>query len=536
VAINPDNNYFYIVNDLKDKIRNARINASRVVNTHLLKLYWEIGHTILTEERSAGWGAKVVDKLAKDLRLEFSDMQGLSARNLRYMKNFASTYPDFQMLQGKSAKNQTTENEDSKILQDDLAKLSWYHHITLMEKVKDKPIREFYIRKTIENGWTRDSLVHQIESGLHKRQGALTHNFAKTIPPDESELTQQLFKDPYKFEFLGLGEEAKEKDLEQALINQIEKVLMELGEGFALYGRQHKLNAGDKEYFVDLVFYHTKLRRYVIIELKIGEFLPEYVGKMNLYLGLADDSLKGKYDEPTIGLILCKTKDKIVAEYALRDTSKPIGIAEYKISEMLPENIQGELPSIAEIEQKLDEGFEQSQKHVDVRLKTIKDRLRNIKSDELRFAANYPAMQTLFDKGLKPLYQQIIQKLFAELHEQFLTQSLSWTCDRKIVHGIEDVEAFWMQEENLRGLTKLDFDYTLHGLRKGGANHYNVSSNLRLIIDEYWYGFALDRGNQPFLKKLYHQPMIQQDIQMIEDLLLDNLLDKIEVIINDLEK
>jgi len=387
---NPDK-YFHVVNNLKEKIRQARVKASNAVNTQLLQLYWEIGTTILNEEKSAGWGAKIVDKLAKDLRLEFVDMKGLSARNLRYMRDFASAYPHFSILQGDLAKSQAVENEKNTILQADLAKLSWYHHITLLDKVKDKVIREFYIRKTIENGWTRDNLVHQIESGLHKRQGALTHNFERTIQSYDSELTKQLFKDPYKFEFLNLGEEAKERDLEQALIRQIEKVLLELGEGFALYGRQYKLNAGDKEYFIDLLFYHTKLRRYVVIELKIGEFMPEYVGKMNLYLGLADDKLKGKYDEPTIGLILCKTKNKIVAEYALRDTSKPIGIAEYKIAEMLPDDIKGELPSIEEIEAKLDQKIEIDTRQKEERKKDEirKDRtLRFIKAklDALKFS------------------------------------------------------------------------------------------------------------------------------------------------------
>jgi predicted nuclease of restriction endonuclease-like (RecB) superfamily len=374
----PNNNYLDVFNDLKERIRRARLKASNAVNTQLLQLYWEIGQTILNEEKLAGWGAKIVDKLAKDLKLEFSDMKGLSARNLRYMRDFANTYPSFPMLQAGLAEFQSVDNKEGAILQVSLAKLSWYHHITLLDKVKESDIRIFYIRMAIENGWSRDIMVNQIERGLHKRQGALTHNFTATIPEYESELAQQLFKDPYKFEFLGLGEEAKEKDLEQALINQIEKVLLELGEGFALYGRQYKLTAGGKEYFIDLLFYHTKLRRYVVIELKIGEFLPEYVGKMNLYLGLTDDKLKDKYDEATIGLILCKTKNKIVAEYALRDTSKPIGIAEYRIAELLPEDIKGELPSIEEIEAKLDQKIELNIKQEEEKVKED-DKLRFIK-------------------------------------------------------------------------------------------------------------------------------------------------------------
>lgn len=533
---NPDK-YFHVVNDLKEKIRQARIKASNAVNTQLLQLYWEIGTTILNEEKSAGWGAKIVDKLAKDLRIEFSDMKGLSARNLRYMRDFASAYPHFSILQGDLAKSQTSENEQNTFLQVDLAKLSWYHHITLLDKIKDKEIREFYIRKAIENGWTRDNLVHQIESGLHKRQGALTHNFERTIQSYDSELTKQLFKDPYKFEFIGLGEEAKERDLEKALMHQIEKVLLELGEGFALYGRQYKLNAGDKEYFIDLLFYHTKLRRYVVIELKIGEFMPEYVGKMNLYLGLADDTLKGQYDEPTIGLILCKTKDKIVAEYALRDTSKPIGIAEYKITEILPEDIKGELPSIEEIEQKLDEEIEQYQSPIDERLKIVKEKLKTIKAEELQLPFGTEIVKDLFKHSLKELYEKSIDRLKKDFQNEFMTHEATWTFRSSLIGSLNELEKAWMADGNLDDLKDVQFKYRLSGFKKAATEDFWDEVTLRLEFSKYWYGFTLYgiHNNQPFLKKLYHEQLTKSDIEAVLYWMVTLVLDRIEEIIKKIE-
>ncbi len=419
-------------------------------------------------------------------------------------------------------------------MQAPLAQISWYHHITLLDKVKETDHRLFYIQKTVEHGWSRNVMVLQIESELHKRQGALTNNFKQTIPDFNSDLTQQLFKDPYNFDFLSLGKEAKERDLENGLIENIIKVLLELGDGFAFKGKQYLLKAGEKEYFLDLLFYHTGLRRHIVIELKIGEFLPEYVGKMNLYLGLADDKLKGQYDEPSIGLILCKTKDKIVAEYALRDTSKPIGIAEYKINQLLPEDIKGELPSIEELEQELDKEIEQNLNPVDARLKAVKERIKSLQSDEIKTPATYELLQNIFEKGVKPLFQQIIQKMMDEFNEAFFSQTASWTCGNRIVHSIAEVEEFWKKEESLRGNDKLSFSYGLHGFRKGGTENLGAHIDLSVRLDTYSYGIYLDHKNESFIKKLYDKPLTQEDIQKILDALIIKVLERMEWIVEHL--
>lgn len=258
---------------------------------------------------------------------------------------------------------------------------------------------------------------------------------------------------------------------------------------------------------------------------------------MNLYLGLADDELKGEYDEPTIGLILCKIKNKIVAEYALRDTNKPIGITEYRIAEMLPENIKGELPSIQEIEKKLDEELKEAQRPVDARLKTVKDKIKKLGVEELQTPATYEILQSLFTTGLAPLYEQIIQKISEEFNGEFLSHSFNWICGRKEVKSIEEVQAFWDKEENLKKNQKIDFGYTLFGFKKAGIEESNVSLGLAFEMSTYWYGFTCINYNKqrPFLKKMYHQSLTKEDIQVVEDVLVSQLLDRMDVIIKNIE-
>lgn len=353
------------------------MRATIAVNIELLNVYWEIGHSILMQQQSESWGSKVIDRLARDLRQEFPAMKGMSVRNFKYMRAFAAAYPDFLIVQQSVAQLENTDNEHNKIVQRNIAQLPWGHNCTLLDKLKLFEERAFYAQKAIENGWTRDMLIIQIESRLFHRQGAITNNFQRTLPAYDSELALQLFKDPYHLDFVMLSEKAKEKDLEEALLNHITKLLLELGNGFAFIGTQKRISAGDKNFLIDLLFYHTKLRRYIIIDLKIGQFEAEFVSKMNLYLSLVDDSLKSVYDEASIGLILCKTKNRIVAEYTLRDTNKPIGIAEYKIGAMLPEDIKRELPSIEEIERKLDKSLLEPQNPINSGLIAMKEKARN---------------------------------------------------------------------------------------------------------------------------------------------------------------
>jgi predicted nuclease of restriction endonuclease-like (RecB) superfamily len=539
--LKPD--YINTLNELKEKIRQARIRASVSVNTEMLKLYWEIGHTILTQQQQEGWGAKVIDKLAADLKIEFPDFKGLSVRNLKYMRRFAEAYPEFMQpavskLQSDQAQAvpivqaplaQLQEIGQAAIAQTMLAQLSWYHHITLLDKIKDPSTRLFYIQETVRGGWSRDVMVHQIESDLHQRQGKITSNFKNTIAPEQSELVQQLFKDPYKFEFIYLGKEAKERDLEDALTGQLTKFLLELGQHFAFMGRQYKLALGDKEYFFDLLFYHTRLKRYIVIDLKIDEFKPEYKGKMEFYLNLADDYLRNMGDEASIGLILCKTKDGLVAEYALRDSSKPIGIAEYTLANKLPNDIRGELPTVEELEAQMEREYEELKTPAQKRFESLKEKLAELKKEEIKQIATIPILYEIFDKSLMPLFQSLLKRM-EDFRDLFVSRSYYWQGKNKSITDIHELATDWEDEEFLKSRTEFYFSYRLHGLKKAGTESFDTGIQLNYRVDTYWYGFILVNYNnqQPFVKKLYHEQLSDEDIGLIIEAVYNSIVENIE--------
>jgi predicted nuclease of restriction endonuclease-like (RecB) superfamily len=327
--------YEDFLQDLKKRIRHAQVRAAISVNKELVLLYWQIGREILARQQQHGWGAKVIERLSKDLRDAFPDIKGFSPRNLKYMRAFAETYLDEQFVQQLAAQ------------------MPWFHNCVILDKVKEKIEREWYIRQTIQHGWSRNILVHQIESGLFHRQGKALTNFDRTLPEPQSELAQQLMKDPYNFDFLTLEEKARERDLEKALVNHIRDFLLELRVGFAFIGNQYHLEIGEQDFYLDLLFYHIRLRCFVVIDLKMADFKPEDSGKMNFYLSAVDDLLKQPDDQPSVGMILCKSKNKMLVEYALRDLNKPIGVSSYQLTQALPEQLQGNLPTIKQLEAQL---------------------------------------------------------------------------------------------------------------------------------------------------------------------------------------
>ena len=322
---------------LKERIASAQTRASLAVNRELVLLYWQLGREILDRQQRHGWGAKVVDRLARDLRHAFPDQKGFSPRNLKYMRAFAETWPDELFVQQLAAQ------------------IPWFHNCVLLEKLGDQQQRIWYARQTIEQGWSRSILIHQIDSGLYERQGRALTNFERTLPPARSDLARQLLKDPYNFDFLGLGIDAQERDLEKGLLLHVRDFLLELGVGFAFVGSQYHLSIADQDYYLDMLFYHLKLRCFVVIDLKIGEFKPEDAGKMNFYLSALDDILRHPNDQPSIGLILCKSKNQVIVEYTLRDMRKPIGVSEYQLTQALPDYLQTSLPTIEELEEALKE-------------------------------------------------------------------------------------------------------------------------------------------------------------------------------------
>jgi predicted nuclease of restriction endonuclease-like (RecB) superfamily len=320
---------------IKTRVQSARQRAALAANAELVRLYWQIGRDILERQAQQGWGSKVIERLARDLRVAFPEMKGFSTRNLMYMRAFAEGWPD------------------AEIVQQSAAQLPWFHLCTLLDKLKEPALRLYYAEQARAEGWSRVTLELNIRNRLHERQGQAVTNFQVRLPQPHSELAHETLKDPYLFDFLGLGDEAQEREIENALVRHITKFLLELGSGFAFMGRQFRIEVSGKEFFIDLLFYHTRLKCYVVVELKATEFKPEHAGQLNFYLTAVDRQVKAPEDKPTIGLLLCKTQDRLVAEYALSGIEKPIGVAEYQLVRALPEPLVTSLPTVEQLESEL---------------------------------------------------------------------------------------------------------------------------------------------------------------------------------------
>lgn len=371
--------YTELLAGIKMRIRQGQYRVSATANAELLKTYWDIGRMIHERQLQEGWGANIIEKIADDLRNEISEIKGFSARNLKQMIQFFREYPTMlPIVQPPVAQLENaavSDNDDDETIElnieldgriimnnntiqfvddfdvpESFYKVNWSQHIILIQKVKELKTRYWYMQKSVEGGWTKDALVDMIKSNLHERQGALVNNFASTMTSEQHSLANEIFKDPYIFDFMTLSAPFTERELELEMVKNVEKFLVELGAGFAFVGRQYKLVVSDRDFYLDLLFYHLKMRCFVVIELKKGEFKPEFAGKMNFYCSAVDDLLKHHTDQPTVGLILCQEKDRVFAEYSLKDIHKPIGISDYELTRLLPDKFKGSLPSIEEIE------------------------------------------------------------------------------------------------------------------------------------------------------------------------------------------
>ena len=368
--------YNELLSEIKARIQQGQIRAVLSANAELLMTYWDIGRMLHLRQQEEGWGAGVIPKLSKDLRNDLPEMKGVSERNLGRMVRFYREYPGLSAILpqavtklGAGKETDAEEEVTTPILSSPdwlrlVFRVSWTHNILLIQKLKELDIRCWYLEQTIANGWGRDTLTAMIKSKAHERQGSSVSNFDERLPSRQSEFAQQLLKEPYIFDFLTLEEPFREQELEAGLVAHLETFLLELGAGFAFVGRQYHVEVGDNDFYIDLLFYHLRLRCFVVVELKKGEFKPEYAGKLNFYCNVVDDKLKHETDEPTIGLLLCQGKDRILAEYSLRGIQKPIGIADYELTQALPQELKSSLPTVEEIEAELvgeldgDEGTE----------------------------------------------------------------------------------------------------------------------------------------------------------------------------------
>lgn len=358
------NGYTQWRKDIEQLIDTAKLHTALNVNVGTLTLYWNIGKSILQKQEQEGWGKQVIEQLSKDLISRYPDDRGYSVRNLRYMKRFASAYPDFPILQVPLAELkelpilQATlaelENEGKEFVQVPLAQISWYHHISLLPKVKDEAERAYYITETAQNGWSRDVMLLQVDNGYIHAKGHAINNFEQTLPPPQSDLARYIFKDPYNFSFIGTVALQNELDIEKSLTSKITDFLLEMGRGFAYIGRQYHISVDGDDYYIDLLMYHLKLHCYVVVELKAVEFKPEFVSKLNFYISAVDDLVKSPEDKPTIGLLLCRTKSNKKAEFSLRGITQPMGIAQYE-TEKLFADVASALPQIENLENSMDD-------------------------------------------------------------------------------------------------------------------------------------------------------------------------------------
>ena len=332
----PNIEYSNWIKNLKIKIREAQNKVAFSINSQLLELYWELGRELAMRQKNTDWGSNYIETTAKELRSSFPQIKGFSRRNLYAMRQWFLFY-----------------SQESEFMPHGVAQIPWGHNRLIISKIKDLKEANFYVEEVIKSGWDRDTLEVQIGNKLYQKVGKAITNFDRTLPRKQSKLAKQRLKDPYNFDFLGLEDDALERAVEDELVKHITKFLLELGKGFAFMGRQYKVEISETDYFIDMLFYHVELRCYVVIELKAGKFKPEHAGKLNFYLSAVDTQIKNEADNPTIGILLCKKKDKIEAEYALRDINKPMGISEYKLTELIPEKIKSKLPSIEELETKL---------------------------------------------------------------------------------------------------------------------------------------------------------------------------------------
>ena len=344
--------YHEFLEDIKTRVREAQVRATLSAHRELIDLYWYIGKSIVERQMAEGWGKSIVERFSRDMQTGFPGIEGFSRQNIWKMRGFYVAYTE-----GVSNLSQAVRDLDGTNLPQAVREIPWGHNIELLSKVKDPLQRLWYAKMAVEHGGSRAVLVHQIETGLFERQGKAVTNFKRTLPPSQSDLAQQSLKDPYTFDFLTLADGFRERELEKGLLDHIQRFLLELGVGFAFVGRQVHLEVEEEDFYVDLLFYHLRLRCYVVIELKNTPFKPEYAGKMNFYLSAVDDRLRHKDDQPSIGMILCKSHKKLIAEYALRDSHKPIGVSAYKLTKALPEKLKGTLPTIKDLEAELGDGY-----------------------------------------------------------------------------------------------------------------------------------------------------------------------------------
>ena len=529
------NKYQQILNGLKEKIRQARFKAALTVNAQLLSIYWEVGQTIIQQENEDGWGAKTIERLSVDLKTEFEDMKGLSVRNLRYMREFAKAYPHFSILQPLVAKLPKTKKlkTESEFLQPLVAKIPWTHHTIILDRIKGKEERIFYLQKTLENGWSKSVLSLQIDNKLFERQGKSINNFENALPAIDSDLAKETFKSSYVFDFLTFSEEAKERDVERALIQHLKKFMLELGRGFSYVGNQFNLVVEGDDYFLDLLFYNIHLKCYVVFELKIGDFKPEFTGKLNFYTNTVNEEIKGKDDKPTIGILLCKTPNKTVVKYSLQGIKSPIGVSEYQLASALPKQLKGEMPTIEELEKEIEDEYTELQKPVDKKIGQLKELIKGLKQTPVKEKRSAATCERILTKVVFVLRNNM-KKLLEEkgIAEKFeAIEMMVWTDSQG--HRTDKAVKDYLKQNKEVGEFRVEL--RLKGFVPAGTKAFDIWKDISIATSTYNYTIGFDRNQQnTLLEKLYHQLPDKKEFETLMDkwmeAIVDNITQQLELI------
>ena len=529
------NKYQQILNGLKEKIRQARFKAALTVNAQLLSIYWEVGQTIIQQENEDGWGAKTIERLSVDLKTEFEGMKGLSVRNLRYMREFAKAYPHFSILQPLVAKLPKTKKlkTESEFLQPLVAKIPWTHHTIILDRIKEKEERLFYLQKTLENGWSKSVLSLQIDNKLFERQGKSINNFENALPAIDSDLAKETFKSSYVFDFLTFSEEAKERDVERALIQHLKKFMLELGRGFSYVGNQFNLVVEGDDYFLDLLFYNIHLKCYVVFELKIGDFKPEFTGKLNFYTNTVNEEIKGKDDKPTIGILLCKTPNKTVVKYSLQGIKSPIGVSEYQLASALPKQLKGEMPTIEELEKEIEDEYTELQKPVDKKIGQLKELIKGLKQTPVKEKRSAATCERILTKVVFVLRNNM-KKLLEEkgIAEKFeAIEMMVWTDSQG--HRTDKVVKDYLKQNKEVGEFRVEL--RLNAFVPAGTKAFDIWKDISIATSTYNYSIGFDRNQQnTLLEKLYHQLPDKKEFENLIDkwmeAIVDNITQQLELI------
>ena len=518
--------------ELKDKIRNSQLRAGLKVNTEMLSLYWELGKAMSEKQANSTWGDKIITQLAADLTAEFKDLEGFSRSNLFNIRKWYQFYAkNLQIVQQSvGLLTQANQQEADQIVQQPVGQfpvvlglIPWGHHIQVVTKSQTIEEALFYVQQTALHNWKRTVLIYQIESALYYRKGKAQNNFEITLPKTQSELATELLKNPYNLGFLSLSEEVSERDLENAILANIKKFLLELGVGFSFYGQQFHVKIGDKDFYIDLIFYHTRLHCYFVIELKVTEFEPEHAGKLEFYITAIDEQIKLPEDNPTIGLLLCKTADKIIVEYSLKTKSKPMGVAEYKHA--IPKEWKNELPDEEILKQELEKEITIPQKPLDEKIDRLKEIVKKMNADPADLEKDNDLVKKVLTEIQQPLIKLIDKKL-ADVKSMFKNYKVEGRYNQRTLEwNMHDFElnAKLLLEENV---WMLGFQVALETFIQGGTKAFNVWQRLEIHLDKHKYMIGPDRG-KVWYERVYRKMLTNGELEDITDRFVELIIDKI---------